>query len=43
MFLGGLTLLAAFACLVMLGTPSEVWWLTKRERRMANGEPAHSP
>lgn len=36
-FLGGLTLLAAIACLIMLGTPSEVWWLSKRERAMANG------
>ncbi|KAI0018646.1 MFS general substrate transporter [Xylariomycetidae sp. FL0641] len=35
-FLGGLTVLTGSACLLLLGTPSEVRWLTPGERRMAN-------
>ncbi|KAH8194464.1 hypothetical protein TruAng_011373 [Truncatella angustata] len=35
-FLGGLTLLAGFLCLFLLGTPSEVHWLSPEEKKMAN-------
>jgi hypothetical protein len=35
-FLGGMTLLAAFLCLFLLGTPSEVFWLSKRDKLIAN-------
>ncbi|KZT28235.1 MFS general substrate transporter [Neolentinus lepideus HHB14362 ss-1] len=35
-FLGGLTLIVGILCLFLLGTPSEVRWLTPEQRRMAN-------
>lgn len=35
-FLGSLTILTGFLCLLLLGTPSEVRWLTPEERRMVN-------
>ncbi|EIM89633.1 MFS general substrate transporter [Stereum hirsutum FP-91666 SS1] len=35
-FLGGLTIVVGTLCLFLLGTPSEVPWLTEEERRMAN-------
>jgi hypothetical protein len=31
-----MTLLAAFLCLFLLGTPSEVFWLSKRDKLIAN-------
>ncbi|KIY45715.1 MFS general substrate transporter [Fistulina hepatica ATCC 64428] len=34
--LGGLTVAVGILCLYFLGTPSEVPWLTHKERRMAN-------
>lgn len=35
-FLGGLTILVGFLCLFLLGTPSEVHWLSPEEKNMAN-------
>lgn len=35
LFLGSLTIALAIAAIFLLGTPKEVRWLTKRERRMA--------
>lgn len=35
-FLGGLTILCGFLCLLLLGTPSEVRWLSPEEKKMAN-------
>ncbi|KAK0471104.1 major facilitator superfamily domain-containing protein, partial [Armillaria novae-zelandiae] len=35
-FLGSLTIAVGLLCLYFLGTPSEVPWLTKEEKRMAN-------
>ncbi|KAI3398730.1 hypothetical protein diail_8596 [Diaporthe ilicicola] len=35
-FLGSLTILVGCMCLLLLGTPSEVRWLSARERDMAN-------
>ncbi|KAI1631112.1 MFS general substrate transporter [Biscogniauxia mediterranea] len=35
-FLGGLTILTGFTCLFLLGTPSEVRWLSAEERKIAN-------
>ncbi|KAG9663072.1 major facilitator superfamily transporter, partial [Aureobasidium melanogenum] len=35
-FLGTLTILVGCICLFLLGTPSEVKWLTPEEKRMAN-------
>lgn len=35
-FLGGLTIVTGLLCLLLLGTPSEVRWLTDEERRMVN-------
>jgi MFS transporter, ACS family, allantoate permease len=35
-FLGGLTLLVGCLCLLLLGTPSEVRWLSEEEKKMAN-------
>ncbi|KAI0030684.1 major facilitator superfamily domain-containing protein [Vararia minispora EC-137] len=35
-FLGGLTVVVGILCLLVLGTPSEVPWLTPEEKRMAN-------
>ncbi|TFK53036.1 MFS general substrate transporter [Heliocybe sulcata] len=35
-FLGSLTVVVGIICLFLLGTPSEVRWLTPEERRMAN-------
>ncbi|TEA13684.1 putative transporter [Colletotrichum sidae] len=35
-FLGGLTTLVGILCLFLLGTPSEVLWLTKEEKKMAS-------
>lgn len=35
LFLGALTLGGAVACFFLLGTPSEVRWLSKEEKRMA--------
>ncbi|KAK0435947.1 major facilitator superfamily transporter [Desarmillaria tabescens] len=35
-FLGSLTVAVGLLCLYFLGTPSEVPWLTKEEKRMAN-------
>ncbi|KAF6827492.1 major facilitator superfamily transporter [Colletotrichum plurivorum] len=35
-FLGGLTTLVGCLCLFLLGTPSEVLWLTKEEKDMAS-------
>ncbi|BEJ15965.1 hypothetical protein CspHIS471_0505700 [Cutaneotrichosporon sp. HIS471] len=35
LFLGGLTVGMGFVFLVFGGTPDEVWWLSKREKRMA--------
>jgi hypothetical protein len=35
-FLGGLTIMVGILCLYVLGTPSEVPWLTPEEKRMAN-------
>ena len=35
-FLGGLTIVVGTLCLFLLGTPSEVRWITPEERRMAN-------
>jgi hypothetical protein len=36
LFLGGLTVGMGFVCMVFLGTPKEVWWLSRREKRMAH-------
>lgn len=36
LFLGGLTVGMGIICFGILGTPSEVWWLSKREKRMAH-------
>ncbi|ORY54937.1 MFS general substrate transporter [Pseudomassariella vexata] len=35
-FLGSLTILVGFMCLLLLGTPSEVKWLSPEEKKMAN-------
>lgn len=35
LFLGSCTLVAAFICFAMLGSPREVIWMTKEEKRMA--------
>ncbi|KAI1336479.1 major facilitator superfamily transporter [Xylariaceae sp. FL0016] len=35
-FLGGLTILTGCTCLFLLGTPSEVRWLSPEEKQMAN-------
>ncbi|RDW63551.1 hypothetical protein BP6252_11096 [Coleophoma cylindrospora] len=35
LFLGSLTIVLAIASIFLLGTPNEVRWLTKREKRMA--------
>ncbi|OTB02783.1 hypothetical protein M426DRAFT_191565 [Hypoxylon sp. CI-4A] len=35
-FLGGMTLLTGCLCLLLLGTPSEVRWLTPEEKKIAN-------
>jgi len=35
-FLGAMTILVGCICLFLLGTPSEVKWLTPEEKRMAN-------
>lgn len=35
LFLGGLTVGMGIVCFITLGTPEEVWWLNKREKRMA--------
>jgi ACS family allantoate permease-like MFS transporter len=35
-FLGSMTILVGCICLFLLGTPSEVKWLTPEEKRMAN-------
>ncbi|OLN97808.1 putative transporter C417.10-like protein 3 [Colletotrichum chlorophyti] len=35
-FLGGLTTLVGCLCLLLLGTPSEVLWLSKEEKEMAS-------
>jgi ACS family allantoate permease-like MFS transporter len=35
-FLGAMTILVGCICLFLLGTPSEVSWLTPEEKRMAN-------
>ncbi|KAI1500298.1 MFS general substrate transporter [Biscogniauxia marginata] len=35
-FLGGLTILTGLTCLFLLGTPSEVRWLSPEERKIAN-------
>lgn len=35
LFLGGTTVGMGFICLVFIGTPDEVWWLSKREKLMA--------
>ncbi|TRM55732.1 major facilitator superfamily domain-containing protein [Schizophyllum amplum] len=35
-FLGGLTVVIGILCLIFLGTPSEVPWLSAEERKMAN-------
>ncbi|KAK0209413.1 hypothetical protein IW262DRAFT_1468977 [Armillaria fumosa] len=36
LFLGSLTIIVGLLCLYFLGTPFEVPWLTKEEKRMAN-------
>lgn len=36
LFLGGVTVGVGFIFLVFVGTPTEVWWLTKREKLMAH-------
>ncbi|KAJ9133808.1 Major facilitator superfamily transporter [Pleurostoma richardsiae] len=35
-FLGGMTILTGALCLLLLGTPSEVTWLSAEEKHMAN-------
>ncbi|KAI1372567.1 MFS general substrate transporter [Hypoxylon crocopeplum] len=35
-FLGGMTILTGFLCLFLLGTPSEVRWLSPEEKKIAN-------
>ncbi|GMK54676.1 hypothetical protein CspeluHIS016_0112620 [Cutaneotrichosporon spelunceum] len=35
LFLGGVTVGMGIVCLIIIGTPKEVWWLSKREKRMA--------
>jgi ACS family allantoate permease-like MFS transporter len=35
MFLGSCTVLLALICFALLGSPQEVFWLTKDEKRMA--------
>lgn len=35
-FLGGSTVIVAVVCYFILGTPSEVSWLTDEEKKMAN-------
>ncbi|KAL1664346.1 major facilitator superfamily domain-containing protein [Schizophyllum commune] len=35
-FLGGFTIVVGLLCLIILGTPSEVPWLSVEERKMAN-------
>jgi hypothetical protein len=34
-FLGSLTVGMGFISLIFVGAPNEVWWLSKREKRMA--------
>ncbi|CAJ2502982.1 Uu.00g103760.m01.CDS01 [Anthostomella pinea] len=41
-FLGGMTLLTGCACLFLLGTPSEVRWLSPEEKKMANARIANN-
>jgi len=36
LFLGGVTVLVGIIDFVMIGTPEEVWWLSKREKEMAH-------
>jgi hypothetical protein len=35
LFLGGLTVFVGIVFLFFIGTPDEVWWLSKREKLMA--------
>lgn len=35
LFLGGTTVGMGIVCLIFIGTPDEVWWLSKREKLMA--------
>ncbi|WWC95248.1 hypothetical protein V866_002107 [Kwoniella sp. B9012] len=35
-FLGGLTVFSGFLVLAFIGTPQEVWWLNKEQKRMAH-------
>lgn len=35
LFLGGTTVGMGIICLIFVGTPDDVWWLTKREKLMA--------
>ena len=35
-FLGGLTTIVGILCLFLLGTPSEVTWLTPKEKEMVS-------
>jgi ACS family allantoate permease-like MFS transporter len=37
LFLGASTVVCAGLCFWLLGTPNEVWWLSKEEKVMANG------
>ena len=41
-FLGPLTIIVGCLCLALLGTPSEVRWLSPEEKRMANERIAHN-
>ncbi|EMR66089.1 putative major facilitator superfamily transporter protein [Eutypa lata UCREL1] len=41
-FLGPLTIIVGLLCLALLGTPSEVRWLSPEEKRMANARIAHN-
>ncbi|BEJ11159.1 hypothetical protein CspHIS471_0105810 [Cutaneotrichosporon sp. HIS471] len=36
LFLGGVTVGMGLICFAIIGTPKEVWWLSKREKRMAH-------
>lgn len=36
LFLGGVTVFMGIIFLVLVGTPQEVWWLSKREKLMAH-------
>lgn len=40
LFIGGVTLFMGLVSLLVLGTPDEVWWLSKREKRIAKARVA---